>query len=805
MSGPLRCVVVVVQLALLTPASAIAQDAAAVEFFEKKVRPLLTEHCLKCHGAPGEKVRAKLKVTDRAALLAGGETGPSLVPGNPEKSLLIEAVKYDGDLKMPPKGKLTDTQIADLTKWVKDGAVWPETAAGTTGTKPNGPLFTEAQKKYWAFQPIREPVVPTLNSHQATTNNPIDSFIRAKLEAAKLKPAPEADRRVLIRRITFDLTGLPPTPEEVEAFVADTAANAWEKAIDRLLASPAYGERWGRHWLDVARYADSNGLDENTAFGNAWRYRDYVIQALNADKPFDRFVKEQIAGDLLADSGPEKLTATGFLVLGPKILAEPDKQKMVMDIVDEQIDVVSKAFLGLTISCARCHDHKFDPIPTRDYYALAGIFKSTKTMATLNTVARVYERRLNAPDTPETLAYRAEVEQLRKELKSIERRFSMTPATDKEKRSELRNAAEVRRSEIKRLEAQVPAIEMALAVQDEPKPADVKVHIRGNHLTLGEIAPRIFPRIIAGEQQKPAPTTASGRLQFAEWIASPSNPLTARVIVNRVWQHHFGEGIVRSPDNFGSLGERPTHPELLDWLAARFIKDGWSLKKLHKLILMSATYQQALNPEHGTQTPEPNLVDPDNRLLWHFNRQRLEAEAIRDAIFFVAGSLDRTTGGSLLNSANFEYVTNDQSGTKIGYDTYRRSIYLPVVRNNVYDFLQAFDFVEPHVLNGKRANTVVAPQALFMMNNPLVTAQAKTFAESLLKFSGSDEDRAKAAYSRAFARAGKPEEISRAVSFLHQYEAALPATEKDAAARRLKAWQAFCHVLYSSSEFVTVE
>jgi cytochrome c553 len=776
-----------------------------VEFFEKKVRPLLNDQCLRCHGAPGEKVRAKLNLSDRAGLVAGGETGPALVPGAPEKSLLIEAIKFTGDLKMPPKGKLTDAQIADLTKWVKDGAVWPTTDAVRSSLKPSGPLFTEAQRNYWAFQPIREQDLPSTYDRSYAINNPIDRFIRTRLEAARLKPAPQASRRVLIRRVTFDLTGLPPTPEEVEAFVADQSPRAWEKVVDRLLASPAYGERWGRHWLDVARYADSNGLDENTAFGNAWRYRDYVIEALNSDKPFDRFVKEQIAGDLLADGGAAGLTATGFLVLGPKLLAEPDKQKMVMDIVDEQIDVVSKAFLGLTISCARCHDHKFDPIPTRDYYALAGIFKSTKTMASLNTVARVHERRLSAPDTMETLAYRAEVEQLRKEVKNIERQFAGVPATEKEKRTQLHNEAEVRRAEIKRLEAQVPAIEITIAVQDEAKPADVKVHIRGNTLTLGEVAPRIFPRILAGETQNPVPSSVSGRLQLAEWIASPANPLTARVIVNRVWQHHFGEGIVRSPDNFGVLGERPTHPELLDWMAGQFIADGWSLKKLHKLMLLSATYQQVSTVDRTTLSPDPALVDPDNRLLWHFNRQRLEAEAIRDSLLFVSGGLNRSLGGSALNVGNFDYVTNDQSGSKTGYDSDRRSIYLPVIRNNVYDFFQAFDFVEPHVLNGKRASTVVAPQALFMMNNALVSAQARAFAESLLKLPGSDKARLNAAYIRALARTARPEEIASASQFLHHYEMALFESERDTAIRRLKSWQAFCQVLFASSEFITLE
>ncbi|HUR56057.1 MAG TPA: PSD1 and planctomycete cytochrome C domain-containing protein, partial [Gemmataceae bacterium] len=540
-----------------------AQTPAQVEFFEKKVRPVLVEHCQSCHGEPGKKVKGGLKLTSRAGLLAGGETGPAVVPGDVAKSLLAQVVKYDGDLKMPPKGKLKPQEIADLTQWVKDGAAWPDAGAGAAVAKTGGPLFTDEQRAFWAFQPVKEPAVPS-SKHA----HPIDAFLDAKRAAAGLRPAPPADRRTLIRRVTYDLTGLPPTPAEVDAFLADRSANAFEKVIDRLLASPAYGERWARHWLDVARYADSNGLDENTSFGNAWRYRDYVIKSLNDDKPYDQFVKEQLAGDLLPPS-PDSLTATGFLVLGPKVLAEPDKQKMVMDIVDEQIDVVSKAMLGLTISCARCHDHKFDPIPTRDYYALAGIFKSTKTMATLATVAKAHERTLASPEDEAKLrAHEAKVAALDTVAKKSKNQA--TPFAGVGGFAGTQAATITLNKSVAALKAAAPPVPMVLAVQDEANPADVKVHVRGNHLTLGEVAPRVFPRVIAGEKQSPV-SSGSGRLPFAEWVASRENPLTARVMVNRVWMHHFGEGIVRSPDNFGKLGERPTHPELLDWLATEFM------------------------------------------------------------------------------------------------------------------------------------------------------------------------------------------------------------------------------------------
>jgi cytochrome c553 len=826
MTAPTRRAVLVVAALLSSPVSARADD----EFFEKKIRPVLVEKCLSCHGAPEGKVKGGLKLNSRADLLTGGDTGPAIKPGAPDESLLITAVKYADDLKMPPKGKLTDAQIADLTAWVKDGAPWPkETAQATPDAKAAGPLFTPDQKAFWAFQPVKEPPAP----ESKNAPHPIDRFIVAKLRSVGLAPAAPANRRALLRRVTFDLTGLPPTPEEVDAFLKDTSAAAWETVIDRLLATSSYGERWGRHWLDVARYADSNGLDENTAFGNAWRYRDYVVKSFNDDKPYDRFLKEQLAGDLMpADSDAarrEQLTATGFLVLGPKVLAEPDKQKMLLDIADEQLDTVGKAFMGLTLGCARCHDHKFDPLPTRDYYSLLAVFTSTRTMQNLNTVARAFERDPNGPESPEVKADRAKLDQLKKDVRKLEQEYSKTPATEKDKRIEIHLNAEEKRTAVKKLEAALPPPLAVLAVEDGAaaaygtQPRNLYVQVRGTYSTPGVEAPAVFPRIIAGEDQKPfvsvqpnpadkleankirygAVRARSGRLELANWLADPAHPLTARVIVNRMWQHHFGEGLVRSPDNFGRLGERPTHPELLDWLAARFVSSdpetgcGWSLKKLHKLILLSASYQ--MSTAHDAKAA---LADPDNRLLWRFNPRRLEAEAVRDSMLAVAGTLDRTVGGSLLNSGNFEYVTNDQSGTKTQYDSLRRSIYLPVVRNNVFDFFQAFDFVEPHVANGKRASTVVPSQALYLMNNPFVTAQARAFADSLIQAHAGDEDRVRAAYLRAYARPASADEVGRGVTFVLQYDAALGAKERDATARRAKAWAAWCQVLFASSEFV---
>jgi|SRR5579883_1153528 len=827
MTALLRRAALVSVLFFLAPSCAQADD-----FFEKKIRPLLAEKCLSCHGGPGGKTKGGLKLTSRADILKGGDSGQSVVkPGIPEESLIIKAVKYTDDLKMPPKGKLSDQEIADLTKWVKAGAPWPNEVATNPTPTPTGQLFTAEQKAFWAFQPIKNPPIPPNSDPkgQKWIQSPIDTLVFAQLRANGLAPAPPADKRTLIRRVTFDLTGLPPTPNEVEAFLKDDSPKAFENLIDRLLASPAYGERWARHWLDIARYADSNGLDENTAFGNAWRYRDYVIRSFNDDKPYDQFVKEQLAGDLLPSTSDaeriEHLTATGFLVLGPKVLAEPDKQKMLLDIADEQLDTVGRAFLGLTLGCARCHDHKFDPIPTRDYYSLLAVFTSTRTMQNLNTVARAFEYDPTSAEKPEIKAARAKLTERKKEVRKLEVEFGKTPETDKPKRTAIHLKAEALRAEIKKLESSLPKPQPTLAVEEGSKdaygtqPRNLYVQARGNYSLPGVEAPAVFPRIIAGEEQKPfvpvkpnandkleankirygAIRDRSGRLELANWIASPTHPLTARVLVNRVWQHHFGEGLVRTPDNFGRLGERPTHPELLDWLAVQFVKNGWSLKKLHKLILLSATYQMS-----SAHDPKSAQTDPENRLLWRFNRRRLEAEAIRDSILAVAGTLDRTPGDSLLSNGNFEYVTNDQSNTSTRYNSLRRSIYLPVIRNNVFDFFQAFDFVEPHVSNGKRASTVIASQALYLLNNPFVTAQAGAFAESLLKAEASNEERVKSAYLRAFARPATIEEVSNAVSFIQRYDAALAGQEKDPATRRKKAWAAWTQVVFASSEFVYV-
>jgi hypothetical protein len=637
-----------------------------------------------------------------------------------------------------------------------------------------------------------------------------------------LNLAPPADKRILLRRVTIDLTGLPPTPEDLAAFENDATPNAFEKVVDRLLASPAYGERWGRHWLDVARYADSNGMDENTSLGYAWKYRDYVVRSLNADKPYDQFLREQIAGDLLPATPHEnekrdRLAALGFLAIGPKLLAEPDKQKMVLDIADEQLDTLGKSVMGLTLGCARCHDHKFDPIPTRDYYSLLGVFTSTRTMQNLKTIAKTFQRSLTGPEKPEVIQARGQLDKLQLQVRKLEKEFSRVQAKDPVRRRELHEQAESKRDEIKKINAILPPVEEFLSVEDgtstayATQPRNLFVQIRGNYTTAGVEAPAVFPRIIAGEGQAPFVTTKanpndqpetnqirygairerSGRLELANWLIDPKHPLTARVMANRVWQHHFGNGLVRTPDNFGRLGERPTHPELLDWLASSLVQNGWSLKTLHKQILLSRTYQQAAG--------RPPLNDPENRLLSHFSRQRMDAETLRDSILVVAGTLDSTVGGTLYTGQNQEYIG------MVNYDSTRRSLYLPVIRSQLFAYFTTFDFPDPGVSVGHRASTTVAPQALYLMNNPFVQKQALAFADRALAAGTDDTHRVKELYRLALLRNPTAEESSRITHFVTTYTEALKTTQQDEMKRVRAAWGAAAQTMLASGEFSWVD
>ena len=781
--------------------------AEQVQFFETSIRPLLIEKCHKCHGA--EKQWGTLRLDSREAVLRGGDTGAAIVPGQPAESLLVKAISHtDDNLKMPPKEKLTDRQIADLTRWVALGAPFP------VATKSAAPRTRDPN--HWAFQSPVEPTVPQ-TANAARSNGPLDRFVLAKLEAAQLEPAQPASPRTLIRRATFDLTGLPPTPAEITEFLQDDRPDAFARLVDRLLASPAYGERWGRHWLDVARYADSNGLDENVAHGNAWRYRDYVVAAFNRDQPFDQFLIEQLAGDLLPAEDEamrhRRLIATGFLALGPKVLAEVDESKMRMDIIDEQIDTVGRAVLGLTLGCARCHEHKFDPIETADYYGLAGVFKSTRTMDKYTKLALWHE---NPTPTPVALALKAthdeQVTQRKAALQEfIERGDAVVKATlpegeapppkfeDKYPDS---TKAELKRlrEELTKFEKSAPEMPSAMGVVEDAV-VDVAIHIRGNPLKLGEVVPRRVPLVLAKVSAPKFAAEQSGRLELAQWLTQDDHPLTSRVLANRVWRWHFGRGLVRTTDNFGLLGERPSHPELLDWLARRVTQRDWSIKSLHRQIMESQTYQ--LDSRAESQLVER---DPENRLLGRADVRRLEAEAVRDALIAVGDGLDRTLGGSLLTVKNRDYFFDHTSKDLTDYKSQRRSLYLPVVRNNVYDVFQLLDYPDAAIPTGDRSTTTIAPQALLMMNSDLVMKCSSNLASKIWTESsrGDHSQRVTFAYVSVFGREPSAGEVASALAFLNEVEQALATGNVAPEQHQRRAWDSLCHVLLSSNEFIYV-
>jgi hypothetical protein len=774
-------VVVTIQFAFQATPS-MAEDPAAIDFFEKSVRPLIVEKCQSCHGAG--KAKAGLRLTDRESVLKGGDGGPAVVPNAPDESRLIQAVRYLDELKMPPKQKLSAAQIQVLERWVASGAPWRSSPARTTtgaGFEP-----TAAQRRWWAFQPVRSEPPPHVNGPRLGENE-IDDFLLEASRSQGITPAPPADRRTWIRRATFDLTGLPPSLDEVAAFLADKSSLAFDRVIDRLLASPAYGQRWARHWLDVARYADYYDSDPKTRTAScelteAWRYRDWVVDALNRDMPFDQFIIHQIAGDLLPDPGggeiyPAGLIATTFLSNGVWDRGDADKEKIVSDMVDDNIDAVGKAFLGLTLGCARCHDHKFDPISQQDYYALAGIFYSTHILKDLGAKGEEYVMN-RVPLVP-----KAQVEAREKQLQRVKQAEAKLAAVEKGLRSE---ASEKKRVELiadrDRLRRDLPdEPPLAMAVQEGgtpgglfPRIQDVPVHIRGSYARLGPLVARRLPRFFAGDAQSPI-REGSGRRELARWVASGANPLTARVIVNRVWQWHFGEGLVRTPSNFGMLSQPPSHPKLLDRLAARFVEDGWSLKGLHRRIMLSAAYRRASVVDRDELSR-----DPGNRWFARFSARRLDAEEVRDAMLSVSGRLDRRPGGPAAD----------------GVDTPRRSLYVQTARWDRSSFAMLFDAANPDASTEKRTPSTVAPQALLFLNHPFVLARARHIAERLgAEVSDEEGARIERAYRVLFGRPARRVEVEVCRRFLAR--PGRPRSEPD--------WSGLAHVLLCSNEFIYVD
>jgi hypothetical protein len=730
-------------------------DPKSVDFFEKNVRPLLVSKCHNCHSA-STNTKGGLRVDDRAGLVQGGNRGPAVLPGDPENSLLMQAVRYtDEDLKMPPKKRLSDDEIAILSKWVKDGAAWTQVDASALASRPS-PKYDRLRKEHWAWQPLKVTAPPAVRD-ASWPRFEVDRFVLAKLEQAGLKPVGDADKLTLIRRVSFDLTGLPPTPEAIELFIADHSLDAFEKVVNRLLAAPAFGERWGRHWLDVARYGESTGSSRNLPFPHAWRYRDYVVDAINLDKPFDEFIREQIAGDLLPSRSTEERDlhriATGFLALGVKDVNQRFRVRFIMDNVDEQIDAVSRSFLATTASCARCHDHKFDPIPTADYYALAGIFRSTDLCAGLRnkmggggldyydtTMLMTLVEEQAKPDP----ARAAKIAELTRSVAAARKEFEAIRGTPLGLSRGPDGLPKQRpyRLKLLKLERELLAFtdpangSVALGVRDSKSVSDTEIRVRGEAEQLGPIVPRGFLSVVQVADAKPVNSKQSGRLELAQWIANASNPLTSRVIVNRVWQHLFNEGLVKSVDNFGSTGDVPSHPELLDYLAARFVREGWSVKKLVRQLVSSRVYRL------GALTTAKHIeIDPSNRLLWRHAPRRLHAEEIRDATLAATGTLilARPRASAARDLKVMELPDNGPIARRIekeARDSVHRSVYLPLLRGVTPTSLEVFDFAEQGMVTGRRDATTVATQALFMLNDPFVRRQSLNLAERLL---GRDE------------------------------------------------------------------
>ncbi len=840
-------------LCLATRVCAQSPDSG-VEFFEKKIRPVLAEKCYPCHSAKLARPMGGLRLDTRDGGRKGGDSGPAIAPGDPGHSALITAISYQSlNLKMPPTGKLSEEQIADFTEWIRMGAPDPRADEAPAPAK-KGIDFATA-RKFWSFQPVKD-----------TAGASIDSLIGARLKEQNLTPATAADKRTLIRRVTLDLIGLPPTRQEVEDFLADPSPQAFAKVVDRLLASPHYGERWARHWLDLVRYAETNGHEFDNDKMDPWRYRDYVIRAFNDDIPYDQFVSEHIAGDLLAKKRLsrdgafwESPLGTGFYWFGEVLNSATDSVKSRADEVDNQIDVISKTFLGLTVACARCHDHKFDPIPTADYYSLAGMMHSTALTETVidveaepskapegefkgwtaagpafvdgplkgsdglmgsltsptfrmpklfvhvrlagsavdskvkghsplrvTVVADGHKAQHALPDG--TGKYHWRTLRMTKEIgrlcyiEIVDRSTDGFIAVDKIVFSDSENPpADSGPVEAVRVMADTARPSIFATIATDETPHDVKIHIRGNHQSLGETAPRRFLQVIAGQDQPPI-RRGSGRLELAAKIADPENPLTARVMVNRIWKHHFGYGLVRSTDNFGKTGDAPTHPELLDYLAARFVESGWSVKAMHRLILLSNAYQMS-----SAVNPAAAKVDPENKLLHHFPVQRLEAEAIRDSILAVAGTLDE----KMLGPSVPPYISKFQDGRGKPESgpldgARRRSIYIQVRRNFLTPMFLAFDYPLPISAIGRRSVSTVPSQALILMNDEFMALEAGEWA----KRTAAESDprrRVTAMYETAFARPPEEWELKAALEFV-----------------KTGRWADLAHVLFNSAEFIYV-
>jgi hypothetical protein len=827
-----------------------ATPEEGVAFFEKRVRPLLAEHCYECHGA--KKAKGNLRLDSRDGWLKGGDSGTALLPGKPDDSLLIKGIRHwDKDFKMPPEKPLLPAQVADLIEWVKLGAPDPRTnapaATASAAAKPTYGISLEEGRKHWAYQPVKPQPLPKLKD-KTWPRNEVDHFTLARMEKAGVTPAPDADPRTLIRRLTFDLTGLPPTPEETEAFVKQCGAggkdsalriphSAWASAVDRLLASPHYGERWGRHWLDVVRYADTCGNASDYPVPQAYKYRNYVIKAFNEDKPYDRFIREQLAGDLLnaklETPNPELVVAPGYLAIARHFGGGKGEPHLT---IEDAIENTGRAFLGLSLSCARCHDHKFDPISSPDYYALYGIFGST-------TFPHPGSEGMNRPKDLVTLGSKSEVEAATKawkeqlaaldaDVKKAEAAKAVAdklPAESPDKKGKVDEATKAiaaAKAKHKQLTETVP-YELAYAVADSGKPANARLHVRGDPARPGEEIPRRFIQVLGG-QPLPKDCGNSGRLDLANWIADSANPLTARVLVNRLWQHHFGRGLVTTPNDFGTRGQAPTHPELLDFLAHKFVESGWSVKAMHRLILTSRTWQLASGAEAVAENTAPiekrtgfaalfsgsksksspasvfatnATKDPNNLLWWRAERRRLDAESIRDALLFVSGDLDESVGGAHPFPPVHTWGFTQHNQFFANYDNRQRTVYQMQQRLRKHPFLALFDGADPNSSTATREPSTTPLQSLFMMNDKFAHEQAAKFAARMQQGEPDEARQVERAFLALYARPPQADELKMATDYLAQFREKLAAKKLPAD----QAWASLSRALLGANEFLYVD
>lgn len=807
--------------------AASAAEAEGLELFERHVRPALVERCFKCHsGQEGMKVKGGLDLGGRDALRKGGVSGPAIVPGDPEASLLIRAIRHtDKDLAMPPKEPLPKATVAAFERWVKLGAPDPRQggaaggSAAAAGAAAAGEPYDYAKaREHWAYGPVRDPAVPAVDDPELAFND-VDRFILEAQRKRGLRPARLADKRALLRRATFDLTGLPPTPEELDAFLADGSPDAFAKVVDHLLASPRYGERWGRHWLDVVRYADTSGCNSDYPVPDLWKYRNYVIDAFNRDVPYDRFVREQVAGDLMpaADEARrvEQLVATGYLANSRRFGSRNAEFHLT---IEDTIDNLGKAVLGLSISCARCHDSKFDPIPQADYYALYGIFASTRyafpgteiykvprdliILAPAEEVARVRAREEELTKLPDTIERLQGVRNgIVARLRTIAEKGEAKAGEKAELEQKLLQAkADIEEAQARQRkldhEREEERFEKVYGVSDKEKPADAKVHLKGDPGKPGPVVRRGFLTILGG-QKLPEGAVGSGRLELAGWLTDPSNPLTARVMVNRIWQHHFGKGLVQTPNDFGSRGKPPTHPDLLDYLASRFVEGGWSVKRMHRLIMLSRAYRQASDDDASNAA-----IDPANDHLWRFDPRRLTAEEIRDAMMFVSDALDlEPPRGPHPFPPETQWKYTQHKPFVAAYPSAKRSVYLMQQRIRKHPLLEVFDGADTNATTAQRPESTTPLQALFAMNSPLVHEWADRFAVRVGMAEAEEHARVRYAYRLALAREPSEEELSDASAYLAECRRLLSEAGVPADKRARRALASYLRMVLASNEF----